>query len=281
MTRKTLLNSPELVLSRSSLNAAGDGTARRPEGFGIIMIRSLYFNKQRFEIRQEQSLQSMTFSQISDCDHTPSNIFLSKWYGGAPRGQLSIQLRPPRLLTWRLIASYASLELFVARMMILTYWDQCLSPMIRFSNGIIMIPPFGFFRILAAGFNVKRIVGRSFLFFARWKHWDYGKADCLHRKSWRPIFCQYGQTNMSIGINMRVHRDIGSNERHLGRIEGILGGEFEEQLEFFSFVQRSVGAFHVDDPLCETVPMQGVRIDWDTRWRLPLHWHELFLESFI
>lgn len=59
-------------------------------------------------------------------------------------------------------------------------------------NRVIVVPPLGLFGILIAGFNIKRVVWWSFLFFAATKHRHDGQANGLYWERRRPIVCQYG-----------------------------------------------------------------------------------------
>lgn len=55
----------------------------------------------------------------------------------------------------------------------------------------------------------------SHLLFTATEHGDDGEADGLNGECRRPVVRQYRQADVTVGVDVRVHRDVVANKRHL------------------------------------------------------------------
>jgi hypothetical protein len=107
-----------------------------------------------------------------------------------------------------------------------------------------------------------------YLLLAAAQHGDDGQTHRLHGECGRPILSEDGQADVSIAVDVRVHRHVGTHKRHLSitftcsiqsmnsvrqisylwRIKWISRSKFELQLKILALIQSSIRSFHVHRP---------------------------------
>lgn len=110
--------------------------------------------------------------------------------------------------------------------------SQCFS-----SNGIVVIPPLGLFRVFVAGFDIESVVRRSLFVRARREHRDDGETNGLDGQGGRPILSQNRKADVTVAIDMRVDRNIGTEEDDDRRVKRISLREFEGKSEKVALVK--------------------------------------------
>ena len=94
--------------------------------------------------------------------------------------------------------------------------------------------------------SARRPRATAYLVFATRQHRQDTEANGIDTQRRRPIVSEDRETDVTIGIDMWMQRNVRADERHLRRIEWILIGEFELQLKVFAVVQGARCSVDVD-----------------------------------
>lgn len=146
---------------------------------------------------------------------------------------------------------------------------------------VVVVPPAGLLRVLGAGPDVELVVWGAFLFLCRGEHGYDREANGRDGQRGAPVLRQDRQADVSITVDVRVHRYVVALEDDFRGVEGVLRPELEAQRERLARVQRVRHRVHVDldRPDGEVVAKRLAVRDFETFRRVAHQRYQLLSEA--